>query len=356
MRNRIREILAERGMSQKELAKGIRMSEIGLSKALDGSATKATIDKVAKFLNVDSESLIIKEELRKAAFEGTLSIGDVELEVAVLDNGARVIKQAAVFRALGRPPRGNTRVINIPTFMDAANLQPYIDEELMRVINKIPYIDKKGTPQEGFDAMILPLVCDLYLRAREDGVIKLPAQLASAAKAEILIRSLAKVSIIALVDEATGYDVEKGRGVNELQQFLKKFMREDAAKWVKTFNEDFFEMIYKMNGWAWNGTTKHPGVVGKWINDIVYERLAPNVLDELRKRNPKNENGNRNHKHFQFLTEEVGHPKLREHLAGVMAIGRLSKNNWKLFMRNLDQAYPKWYTQPELDLDWEEEE
>lgn len=356
MRNRIREELEKRGLTQKELAKGINMSEVGVSKALDGSASKATIDKVAKYLGVESDSLMIKENLRKSSFEGTLSIGDSALEVAVLDNGMRIIRQSAVFRALGRPPRGNSRVINIPTFMDAANLQPYIDEELMAMISKIPYIDKNGNPQEGYNAMILPLVCDLYLRARADGAIKLPSQMASAAKAEILIRSLAKVSIIALVDEATGYDVQKGRGIDELQMFLKKFMREDAAKWVKTFDEDFFDMIYRMNGWTWTGTSKHPGVVGKWINDIVYERLAPKVLDELRKRNPKNENGNRSHKHFQFLTEEVGHPKLKEHLAGVMAIGRISKNNWKIFMRNLDKAYPKWYTQLELDFDLEDDE
>lgn len=355
MKNRIREVLSERGMSQKELAQGIGMSEIGLSRALDGSASKATIDKVSKFLGVDASCLIIEGELHKALFEGILSIGDTELEVAVLDDGTRVIRQAAVFRALGRPPRGNSRVINIPTFMDAANLQPYIDEELMEMINKIPYIDFKGIPQEGFNAMILPLVCDLYLRAREAGAIKLPSQLASAAKAEILIRSLAKVSIIALVDEATGYNTEKGRAVDALQQFLNKFMRDDAAKWVKTFNEDFFEMIYRMNGWTWTGATKHPGVVGKWINDIVYERIAPKVLEELRRRNPKNENGNRSHKHHQFLSEEIGHPKLKEHIAGVMAIGRLSGNNWQRFMRNLDRAYPKWYTTPELNLDWDEE-
>ncbi len=356
MKNRIREVLAERGMSQKELAQGIGMSEIGLSRALDGSASKNTIDKVSKFLDVDASTLIIENKLHKALFEGMLSIGNAELEVAVLDDGTRVIRQSAVFRALGRPQRGNSRVINIPTFMDAANLQPFVDDELMKLINKVPYIDTKGIPQEGFNALILPSVCDLYLQAREAGVMKLPSQLASAAKAEVLIRSLAKVSIIALVDEATGYDTEKGRAVDALQQFLSKFMRDDAAKWVKTFNEDFFEMIYRMNGWTWTGATKHPSVVGKWINDIVYERIAPKVLDELRKRNPKNENGNRSHKHHQFLSEEIGHPKLKEHIAGVMAIGRLSGNNWQRFMRNLDISYPKWYETPQLDFDWGDDE
>lgn len=74
-------------------------------------------------------------------------------------------------------------------------------------------------------------------------------------------------------------------------------------------------------------------------------QIAPALLTELRKLNPKNENGRRNYKHHQFLTENVGHPKLMEHLSGVMAIGRISNNNWNTFMRNLDKAYPKMYQQ-----------
>ena len=58
----------------------------------------------------------------KATHEGKLQIGNMELSVAVLEDGTRIIKQSDVFKALGRPARGNARVIGIPTFMDAKNL------------------------------------------------------------------------------------------------------------------------------------------------------------------------------------------------------------------------------------------
>ena len=85
----------------------------------------------------------ILAELPKALYEGKLKIGESELDVAVLDDSSRIITQAAIFKALDRPVRGTSRMINIPVFMDAQNLQPFIDEGLRDVINKVQYIDFK---------------------------------------------------------------------------------------------------------------------------------------------------------------------------------------------------------------------
>ena len=101
--------------------------------------------------------------LPKALYEGKLKIGESELDVAVLDDSSRIITQAAIFKALDRPVRGTSRMINIPVFMDAQNLQPFIDEGLRGVISKVQYIDFNGKIQEGYNATIMPLVCDLYL-------------------------------------------------------------------------------------------------------------------------------------------------------------------------------------------------
>ena len=138
----------------------------------------------------------------KAKYEGKLKIGDLELDVAVLENKQRVITLTAVFKALDRPVRGNARLINVPTFMDAKNLQPFICKDLRDVINKVQYINLNGKIQEGYDALIIPLVSDLYLKVRDDGKL-LKSQEDTAKKAEILVRSLAKVGIIALVDDKT---------------------------------------------------------------------------------------------------------------------------------------------------------
>lgn len=90
-------------------------------------------------------------EMLKATHEGKLPLNDVVLDVAVLSDGRRVITQSGVFKALGRPARGNARVIGIPVFMDAKNLQPYISEELRSMINKIDYIALSGGKQSGYD-------------------------------------------------------------------------------------------------------------------------------------------------------------------------------------------------------------
>ena len=171
------------------------------------------------------------ENKLQAKYEGVLNLGNTQLEVAVLENGQRIIKQAAVFKALDRPARGNSRVIGRPTFMDAKNLQRYVNEEVIHVIKKVDYLDIKGSQQQGFDCLILPTVCDLYLKAREDNIL-LPTQIDTAQKAEILMRSLAKVGIVALVDEATGYQYDREH--DELQKILKAYISEELLPWKKS--------------------------------------------------------------------------------------------------------------------------
>ena len=47
-------------------------------------------------------------------------------------------------------------MIGIPVFIDAKNLQAFIDADLREVINKIVFVNLQGKIQEGYDATILP--------------------------------------------------------------------------------------------------------------------------------------------------------------------------------------------------------
>jgi len=159
-----------------------------------------------------------------ALYSGPLPIGDVELDVAVLDDkeNTRVINMTSVFRAFGRVPRSNNRLINIPAFIDAQNLQAYIDQEVMSLIKPIDYLDG-NTVKTGYNALILPVICDIYLRARREGVLapkQIKAQLAE--KAEILQSSFAKVGVIALIDEATGF--QRDRKHDALRLLLSRYI------------------------------------------------------------------------------------------------------------------------------------
>lgn len=354
--NRIKEILLEQGKTQKELASYIGKSEITVSKYVNGNNIPEKVkEKISEYLEKPIGDIFITQVIILVSkYEGTLHIGDKELPCAVLSDGTRILTSSSVFEAFDRPRKGKSnesyRADQMPSFINANNLQPFVDEELIKWTSLVTYKDLHGNIRQGYNARILRSLCKVYIDARAAGAL-LKSQERFAVIAESILYALADVGIIALVDEATGYDKVKNRAKDELQKFFEKALREQAGKWIKTFGDDFFEMIYKMRGWSWTGASRHPSVVGIWINDIVYERIAPMLLAELRKLNPKNEKGVRTYKHHQFLTEEIGHPKLMEHIAGVMAIYRVSNGRWDTFMRNLDKAYPKLYQQLEIDFD-----
>ncbi|MBL7186135.1 MAG: hypothetical protein ISS70_07395 [Phycisphaerae bacterium] len=93
---------------------------------------------------------------------------------------------------------------------------------------------------------------------------------------------------------------------------------------------------------------KRPQLVGKLTNDLVYERIAPSVLEELRQRNPKTPKGTRkHHHHHQWLTRDFGHPRLREHLWAIIALMKVAPN-WRRFKDMLNRALPKYPKYPTL--------
>lgn len=296
-----------------------------------------------------------KDKLKRATHEGVLPIGSVNLKVAVLEDGSRVLNRAGVFRAFGRTRRGRalsetTRVKGFPSFIDAQNLKPYISAELAKELTEFEYLSKSGKAVlNGFDARILPEVCDVYLRAREDGAL-VKQQLHLAVASEIIVRSLSKVGIVALVDEATGYQAERDR--DELQKILAAYIEEELQPWVKRFPNEFYQQIYRLKGWEYKPhTQKRNQQVGKLTNQLVYELLPEGVLDELRAKNPiKEDRKYRAHKHHQFLTINVGNPNLERHLSQLIVLMRISRD-WTEFHDHMLEAFPRFGSQTKLHLD-----
>ena len=279
-----------------------------------------------------------------------LKLGDLEIPCYVLEDGTRVFSGRGVQKAIGYDSKSGQWM---KSFCNIKGLSPYFyagDQSIAeRLSNPIKFkrVDAGGSQSDtnGYEVTLLVDICSIIIDANRAGDFD---DTKIVRNADIIIRSVAKVGIIALVDEVTGYQQDKNRAKDELQKFLAQFISDEASRWVKTFNDSFFEMIYRMHGWSWTLTHRRPGVVGKWINDIVYERLAPVILTELQKVNPKTDKGTRKDRHPQHLTEDVGRPKLKEHLAAVEALGRASGYNWAKFMQMLNAAFPKQYQQ--LDL------
>jgi hypothetical protein len=284
------------------------------------------------------------EATLRATHEGVLKIGGIEIPCAVLNNGERVLTQTGFLQALGRTRASGKRpeqIEDVPAFLKSKNLQRFIPSGLTDTHIRKEFIPLGGSKAVGYSADLLPQVCEIILDADDAGVLQ-PNQKHIAVRAKILFRSLAKIGIVGLIDEATGF--QRVRDREALQALLDAYLRKELAAWAKRFPDEFYDEIFRLKGWSWrrgaDGRTNPPQVVGKYTNNIVYDRLAPEILEELEMRNPKDVRGNRKTKHHQWLTEDVGHPALAQHLHAVMGIMRLSKN-WEDFLKLLDRAFPK---------------
>ncbi len=299
-------------------------------------------------------------DLPIATNEGDFKLGDAEVSSAVLKNGQRIITQATFLRALGRSrsPKAGTGVLatvdGTPFFLQAEVLKPFISEDLMMSTTPVFYKTLGGRRGVGYDARLLPQVAEVYLKFRDGEIARkngsVPARYRQMiAAADVLMRALATVGIIALVDEATGYQEVRDR--HALQAILDRFLQKELAAWAKRFPDEFYKEMFRLKRWPTNPIhVKRPGVVGKYTTNIVYERLAPGIVEELEKRNPKDDKGNRKGRHHQLLTDDVGHPALAQHLYAVIGLMRAS-NDWDAFLRLLDRAYPRRHETLQLGFD-----
>lgn len=276
----------------------------------------------------------------KATNEGVLKIGDKELPCAVLSDGTRVLTATAVFQAFDRPRKGRSsegyRADQMPSFIDANNLQPFVNEHIKVWTELIPYQTLSGAKRSGYDARILRGLCEVYLEAKRAGVL-LPTQERLALTSEVLLIALADVGITALIDEATGYQHTRER--DELQKLLKAYVSEALLPWQKRFPDIFYQHLFRLNGWDYTleGIKKRPGIVGSWTNLLIYKQLPEGVLEELQRVTPRSEQGNTTERYHQHLTNDIGNVHLTNQIQRVIAIMEVS-DNWPDFISKFNKS------------------
>ena len=283
---------------------------------------------------------------RTATHSGTLEVGEVKIPVFVLDDGTRVVSQRGMQTTIGMSTSGGSGGAH-----RTAQIVERIESKLgvpneLSVRMKTPILFRPiagGKPGYGYEATTLIDTCELILKARDARGVLTPSQMKYAEAADIVIRAFAKVGIIALVDEATGYQAQ--RPSNALQAYLEKIIRKELAAWAKKFPDEFYENIYKLKNWPWPGMKKNRySVVAYYTRDLVYERIAPGLLHELEKKSPPDEKGQRPNKLHQWLTDDVGDPMLAQHLHSLVMFQRLAIANgygWHRFVNMVNKVLPK---------------
>ncbi|WP_186039117.1 P63C domain-containing protein [Burkholderia gladioli] len=285
-----------------------------------------------------------------------LQIGDIDLACSVLEDGTRVLSQAGLQQGIGMSKSGGRggehRIAVLVDSLAKKGIE--INDLSSRIRKPIRFIPVGGGISHGFEATVLADLCDVVLAARNKGYLQ-PQQLHIADQCEVLVRGFARVGIIALVDEATGY--QEIRPQDALQAYLEKIISKELAAWVKKFPDEFYENIYKLKGWPWPGMSKNRySVVGLYTRDLVFERIAPGLLPELERRLPKDEKGNRAAKFHQHLTDDIGNPMLSQHLHSLIMLQRVAINSgygWQRFVKMVDAAMPKRGNTLELPLGFE---
>lgn len=334
--------MIEEQKDQTKVKGGIARSESLTSEQRSEIAKKAAVARWSK-----------EADLPQATHEGILELGGVTIPCAVLSDGRRVLTQGGLMEALGRIRRAKGRPhyggdANLPPFLTAKNLKPFIPNELLLTPTSFEFRNVRGMKANGFLAELLPQICDIFIDADDAGELY-EKQKHIAKRAKLLMRALAHVGIIALVDEATGFQYDRAR--HALAEILENFISKELIKWVKTFPDEFYFQIFRLRGWEPSKVANHrPVIFGKLTNDLVYERMPANVLKHLEELNPKDEKGRRKNKHFQRLTENIGQSELRTHLTSEITIMRgFEDGKWDDFYKFLCRVLPKQTPLPLFD-------
>ena len=275
-----------------------------------------------------------------------LVIDDISIPCYVLEGEIRVLSQRGLFQAIGAQRGGRTRLAGnggdeTPRFLATNVLKPFVPEELTAALNSpLVFVPPGGgRTVYGYQASILVDICRVVLSAEEAGAIT-SRQRSFVRNARALLLAVAKTGTDALVDEVTGY--QEIRAKDALRKLLSRHLSDELQEWTLTFQFEFYELMFELKGWHMDPMTQRPSVVGRYTNDLVYDRLGPEFLAELRRRNPvvDRRTGRRRHKHHQWFNREYGHPELVRRLDGIIALMRASQK-WDEFKYLMDHAYPK---------------
>ena len=295
--------------------------------SLGGKARALTLSPEERS-RIAREGAIAKRDMPVAEFgspDKPIRIADIEVPCYVLKDGRRVISMKGMLETLNLPQGGSEipGVNRLVLFASRNRINPFISNDLHEGLrNPIKFKIGRNTAY-GFTSDTLIEIAEAVVRADDAGVLQVQ-QARIAKQCRAIIASLTRVGLIALIDEATGYQTR--RSADELQQILEKYILPEHRPWMKTIPEEFMGEMFRVYGWERQEFNRGPRYAGKLIKELIYERLPDEVLPKLEELNPLDKNKQRKFKHHQFLTNELGLGHFRTQVITIMTLLRISKD------------------------------
>ncbi len=244
-----------------------------------------------------------------AKHRGVMTLGDTPIDVYVLDTGDRVLSMRGAVKAMTGQDAGN-----LVEYLSVQSLKGFINKDLVLVETKDFFIPGtqfrgKGITAEQFEAILTG-----YVRALGAGKLSTERQREIATACAILSTSFLKSGIVALIDEATGYQYE--RAADALQVKLQAYIAEELRDWEKTFPDELWEQFGRLTKWK-GSLHSRPKWWGHLVNELIYEALDPDVAKYLKDNKPKPFHGQNYH---QWLSEDVGLKALIPHIYKIIGM------------------------------------
>ena len=280
----------------------------------------------------------------QATHKGYMRMGDIDLECYVLEDGRRVFHKKGIAKAIGLKSAGGSAFLKT---MSRKGLGNEISEDLRSAIESPIYFTYLTSGMgHAYEADVLVEVCKAIKRAHDaDYLSKTQEELYRQANA--LLYAVGKVGVIALIDEATGYQTK--RSPEALRLLVQQYLEAEKREWRKEFPDEYYHELNNIYGNESMATLKSgtmvlnkPRYFAKFTRTYVYEPLANGaVLEELDKLNPTiDKKGTRRDRFHQHLSEDYGLEKLRIQVREVITILKIS-NSMDEFKRLFKRRFPK---------------
>lgn len=298
------------------------------SKVLQAAA-EAGLDLAAGDLVATPVLVPVRSDAAPSAVVGaTLTVGDEDdvpaVSCYVLNDGRRVISRTSALAALAGAEDvqlgGDLAAYVRPV---ESFLKINLDDELIEF--KLDKITNKKV--FGITAECFLEICRAYVRAANADALTTPRQKDIARKSSAFLAACANVGLIALIDEATGFQYL--RADDALRLKLRAYLEEEMRPWEKTFPDELWIEFGRLTGWS-GSVQQRPKYWGKLVNELIYQYLDADVFEWLKTNAPQPRHGKNYH---QWLSSQYGLKKLIEHIWLVIGMASACHNMTELKYR-----------------------
>lgn len=274
--------------------------------------------------------VIENKKLPVAKWPGILKFDNLEVPCYVLDDGRRVITRNAATAILTDGKGGG----NLESYLVVEGLRGFLPtgftDQMIEIF--VPGVTPSNARSMGISAETFIEICRAYVSAFDADALKTDRQKVIAVKSAMFLAACAKLGLIAMIDEATGYQYV--RADDALQIKLKMYLAEEMRKWEKTFPDQLWEQFGRLTNWK-GSIHQRPKYWGNLVMELVYSYLDTDVAQWLRENAPKPIKGQNYH---QWLTAQYGLRKLVEHIWKVIGIASTCTDMPEL-KRKMEELY-----------------